>query len=186
MSTSLIMTKIDFLKTALHPEWVDGGPGLPGPVIRSAMANNLVAELLRDIAKQLTNRESANKLLEVGKELIDEAARGLLTGWEDGDDLCPPYWHVLHYPPPPPPQDPWDQAITNLTWSEQLPGSINDVILAGGIRTLASLTTSEKASNAIKQIGEGVVKQAVAKVFDDYCGTLVKPLSPPKPKQVAA
>ena len=70
MSTSLIMKKIDFLKLTLHPERVDGGPGQPGPVLHSAMANNLVAQLLRDISKDLKNREFAAKLYDVGRQLV--------------------------------------------------------------------------------------------------------------------
>ena len=150
------------------------------------MANNLVAQLLRDISKDLKNREFAAKLYDVGRQLVSDSSQGMVAGYEEGDDLCPPYIILLHFPPPPPPPDPWEKFILNTSWSEELPGSMNEVTLALGIRTLASLTTSEKASSAMKQIGESIVKQAAGQVFDDYCATRVKPLVPPKPKTVAA
>jgi hypothetical protein len=54
-------------------------------------------------------------------------------------------------------------------------------------REVASLTSSENASNAIRQVGETIVKAAGSKLFDEYCGTPVKPHVPvPRPKGVAA
>jgi hypothetical protein len=51
---------------------------------------------------------------------------------------------------------------------------VNDVLLSVTIRQLASLTTNAKASSAMKQIGETIVMTASARMFDDYCGTVVK------------
>jgi hypothetical protein len=59
---------------------------------------------------------------------------------------------------------------------------VNDVLLSVAIRQLASLTTNAKASSAMK-IGEPIVMTASARLFDDYCGTVVKvrvPAPPPK------
>jgi hypothetical protein len=64
---------------------------------------------------------------------------------------------------------------------------MNDIVLAHALRELASLTSSEKASNGIRQLGETVIKAASNKLFDEYCGTPVKPHVPAlKPKAVAA
>src|SRR5258707_7065800 len=55
MNLSLILAKVDVLK--YHPEWVDGGLGLPGPVFRTAIAEYVVAGLVRDIAAHVTSKE---------------------------------------------------------------------------------------------------------------------------------
>src|SRR2546426_12333681 len=48
-----IMSKVSLLK--FHPEWVDGGPGLPGPVFRTALTEYVVAGLVREITTHLIN-----------------------------------------------------------------------------------------------------------------------------------
>ena len=64
---------------------------------------------------------------------------------------------------------------------------MNDIVLAHALRELASLTSNEKASHGIRQIGETIVKAASSKLFDEYCGTPVKIHVPvPRPKTVAA
>jgi len=65
--------------------------------------------------------------------------------------------------------------------------AMNDIVLAHALRELASLTSSEKASSAIKQAGETIVRTASSKLFDEYCGTSVKLYVPhPRPKPTAA
>jgi hypothetical protein len=72
-------------------------------------------------------------------------------------------------------------------WFAHTTPAMNDIILAHALRQLASLTSSEKASSAIKTVGEGIVKSASARLFDEYCGTAVKHYIPmPKPKGTAA
>jgi hypothetical protein len=63
---------------------------------------------------------------------------------------------------------------------------MRDIVLAHALRELASLTSDEKASNAIKQAGEAIIKTASTELFDEYCGTEVKRYVPkPKPKGTA-
>ncbi|HEY6968969.1 MAG TPA: hypothetical protein VJA94_07190 [Candidatus Angelobacter sp.] len=72
-------------------------------------------------------------------------------------------------------------------WLEHITPAKNDIVLAHGLRQLASLTSSEKAGHAIRQVGETIVKAASIKLFDEYCGTPVKPHVPmPKLKATAA
>jgi len=64
---------------------------------------------------------------------------------------------------------------------------MNDVVLAIALRQLASLTTSARASAAIEQIGQAIMKGASSRIYDEYCGTPVKPRIPtPKPQSTAA
>jgi len=72
-------------------------------------------------------------------------------------------------------------------WLEHASAAMKDIALAVAIRDLASVTTLEKVSTSLKEVGESVMKQASGRVFDEYCGTPVKPRVPvPRPKKTAA
>lgn len=183
MNTSVILQKVSFLHGLIDPSWIDGNPGQPGPIFRTAMADYVVAELLRDISTKLHNRELATKVHNIGKELVTASSQGFAAGWEDGDDICPPYFGhgprphgdvVLVTGPSPEP------------WLEHLTPAMNDIVLAHALRELASLTSNEKASNAMRQVGETIVKAGSSKLFDEYCGTPVKPHVAGPKKTVAA
>lgn len=202
MNISLIMAKVSTLR--FHPEWVDGGPGLPGPVIRTALTEYVVAGLIRDIGVNLTNREVASKLHQTARELVARSSKMLPISFEtelEPDDLCPPYWR--HFPPPPPrgdqgPQpepwrfgpspEPWLVAGPHPEpWLEASTPALKDIVLAVALRDLASVTSIVEVSAALKEIGETIMKQASSRVFDEYCGTTVKPHVPvPRPKATAA
>jgi len=180
MRTFLIMAKIQFLRGAINPDWVDGGPGQPGPIYRTAMANYVVAEILRDISAGLTDKTLATQLHTIGKELVAESSKGLSADWDEGDGICPP-WFVLHHKSEPRRgPNPWMQLIEPdpSPWLGLVTPAMNDVVLAVAVRELASLTTSEKASAAMKQAGETIVKGSSSRLFDEYCGTMVKPRPP--------
>lgn len=191
MKTSLVLEKINFLRGVLDPNTIDGNPGQPGPIFSTAIANYVVAEILRDISLSLKDKALATQISSIGKELAGESSKGLVAGWEDGDDLCPPYHLHFPFPKPGPGPDPWRQLLrfepNPSPWINQVTPAMNDVLLAIAIRQLASLTTSEKASAALKQAGEGIVKSASSRLFDEYCGTPVKPHVPiPIPRRTAA
>lgn len=187
MSIPLILEKVSFLKGVLDPNWVDGGPGQPGPVYRSAIADYVVAGLVRAISQKLTNQEVGARLLVVGKDLATESSRGMTAGYDEGDDICPPwYWnrpipHHLGVGP--------ESALdpVPVPWLQHLGPAMNDVLLANALRQLASLTTSAKASNALREAGETIMKGASSRLYDEYCGTSVKPRIPtPKSRPAAA
>jgi hypothetical protein len=183
MKTNLILQKVSFLHGMIDPSWIDGNPGQPGPIFRTAMTDLVVAELLRDISGNLQDRELATKVHNIGKELVSGSSHGLAAGWEDGDDICPPWFKGG-------PRPHGEELVLGPRpeqWLEHVTPAMNDIVLAHALRELASLTSSEKASNGIKQAGETIVKGASSKLFDEYCGTPVKRHVPaPKPKAVAA
>src|SRR5712692_8193664 len=113
MNISLILEKVSVLK--YHPEWVDGGPGLPGPVFRTAIAEYVIAGLVREVSAKVASTEFASALQQTAKELVAEAARKLTSDFaataEDPDDICPPYPH--HFPPPPPRGDSFLSEFVN-------------------------------------------------------------------------
>jgi hypothetical protein len=142
MNIPLIMAKVSFLK--FHPEWVDGGPGQPGPVFRTALTEYVVAGLTREISRKVTSREVGSKLHQTAKELAAEAGRMLPAGFEDGDDICPPWPKPL---PPPhgggdPDPIPWLVAGPSPDpWLENSTPAMKDIALAVAIRDLASVTS---------------------------------------------
>jgi len=72
-------------------------------------------------------------------------------------------------------------------WLAHTTPAMNDIVLAHALRELASLTSNEKASSGIKQLGETIVKAASSKLFGEYCGTPVKHHVPvPRPEAAAA
>jgi len=183
LKTNVILQKVSFLHGLIDPSWIDGNPGQPGPIFRTAMNDLVVAELLRDISVRLTDREVATKLHNIGKELVTSSSHGLVAGWEDGDDICPPWFKGG----PKPHNEVFTLSPQPEPWLQHLTPAMNDVVLADALRELASLTSSEKASNGIKQLGETIVKAASTKLFDEYCGTTVKVHVPvPRPKATAS
>ena len=183
MKTNLILQKVSFLHGMIDPSWIDGNPGQPGPIFRTAMADYVVAELLRDISVNLQDRELAKKVHDTGKELVSSSAHGLAAGWEDGDDICPPWFKGG----PRPHGEELAFASRPELWLEHVSSAMNDIVLAHALRELASITSSEKASNGIRQAGETIVKAASSKLFDEYCGTPVKVHVPvPRPKTATA
>src|ERR1700747_2305314 len=69
MITHLILEKVSFLEGVLDPNWVDGGPGQPGPIYRTAIADFIVADLVRAISQNVANKEAATRLLVLGRDL---------------------------------------------------------------------------------------------------------------------
>src|ERR1700687_5957935 len=186
MQIALIMEKVGFLQGVLDPGTVDGNPGQPGPVFRTAISDYIVAELVQDLSHSLNDREIAPSLLKVARDLAALSAHGLVTSLDEGDDICPP-WHRIpvgpprHGPGPDPaflyPQpSPWLSANPEpVPWLQRMTPAMNDIVLAHGLQQLASLTTNEKASAAMEHAGQTIVKGASGKLFDEYCGTIVKP-----------
>ena len=192
MGASLILERVSFLRGVLDPNTVDGNPGQPGPIYRTAMANYIVAEILRDIGENLNDQTAATQVHGIGRELVTESSRGLVAGWEEGDGICPPWFNPHHGPhggPNPPGPDPPYRLLEQdrVTLLNEVTPAMNDVILATAIRELACLTTHEKTSLALKQVGETLVKNASGKLYEEYCGTRVKPRVPaPVPHRTAA
>jgi hypothetical protein len=196
VNISLILAKVSLLK--YHPEWVDGGPipGGPGPVFRTAIAEYVVGGLVRDIAAHVASREFTPSLHQTAKELVAEAGRRLSVDFAssaESDDLCPPYWP--HFPVPPRPRggdnplsdsmlagpqpEPWlVSGPSPDPWLDAAPPAIRDIALAVAIRDLATVTTVAKASAALKEAGEGIMKSAASRAYDEYCAPPVKPRSP--------
>jgi hypothetical protein len=199
MDTTLILSKLSFLQSVfgLNKDKIDAGPHPMNPDFGVALGNFAVAEIARDISVTLSDQEAGKQLRAVAKELVASSSSHLVADWEDGGDICPPWpkWRIPRHSGQGPQPDPWRffseelAAVLGPSPDPWLPGvssTMNDIVLAHALRSLASLTTSEKASSAIKQIGEAIVKAGSARLFDDYCATPVKPRIPVPKKNVVA
>lgn len=75
-----------------------------GPKVSKVAREYLFAQVVRDIAKQVPGTDQASQLMDAGREMTNYAASNLVNGWEEGDDLCPPWFGRLPIPVPPRPQ----------------------------------------------------------------------------------
>ena len=137
-SMSLTFAKTAFLHAIKNPEWVDGGPGLPGPPQFSEAATHyMLASVIRDISKNLNDRAIAEQLYAVGEGMAHAAASGLVAGWQEGDDICPPWWPWWRGPWPRPN---WLSGPVPDPWFERASPRAQDVVMATVLLEIAALT----------------------------------------------
>jgi hypothetical protein len=96
MDTSLIFRKVSLLASvfALEKDTIDAGPHPMGPDFGVAIGNYAVAELVRDISFKLSDRVVAAKLHITAKELVGSLSHHLITDWDEGSDISPPWRKV--------------------------------------------------------------------------------------------
>lgn len=184
MKVSVVLEKMSFLQVLEKRDWIDGGPH-PMYRVSSAMYEVMLAQVVRNIAPLLQNRMFGKQLHELGHEMVRQASHGVVAGWEDGDDICPPWrgphwWQFGTVPDTAPALGGEGLDLQASALLDELPGGVRDVALATAIRAAARLTSDEKSSAALKALGEQIVEGVAGKsaLFDDYCGTPVTPRPP--------
>lgn len=136
-------------QTTIHPEWVDGCPGCPGPyfIVQRELDRIQVAEITKSvqsgfsglIAAEQEKNPAVAKRLHAGaiRTLQGSAAQAGNAAWSDGDwdgDLCPRKpW------PWPGPGQRWDQTEKWLSDGMTLLGQANRT---GDAATLKSAMTN--------------------------------------------
>jgi hypothetical protein len=181
METPMILESVDVLKRMIHPEWFDGRPGQPGP-LKPAVADFLVSEIVRDVAANLKKTDFASKLRTIGKELAMQASKNLVQAYDEGDDWCGNgrfWWLHHHLPPFPPGPDPGPDPV----YRQFMTQAMNDILLAHVLREVALLTYHEPSREAIREVGELIVKNAASTIYDEYSKTQFRA---PKPVARAA
>jgi hypothetical protein len=192
MKTFQILEKVKTMKIIFDPSWVDGCPGCPGPVFGDAIGDYMVAGLLRDIASNLQNKNIRDSLLNLSKLMVEKSSKGLLAGWKFGDDICPPWWP---FPPKPWPRpDPWPWSKHGLfgdvdpdsSPAMPIPGiaefskGMGELMLAGALKHLASLTTDKGFSKEIFAQGQQIVKGISTDISNEYSNTVPMPRKKPE------
>ena len=74
--------------------------------ISAAMREYMAATLVREMAHQVGDDRMKAELLSAGKAMVEFASKGLISAWEEGDDLCPPWPWPFPFPNPQPEPDP--------------------------------------------------------------------------------
>lgn len=126
-----------------------------GPRYSTAIKEYMMAAIVRDIAKTVTAREIQGKLLSVGKEMVTFASKGLVNGWEEGDDICPPYFR---WPRPMPGPDPIPWHLTHSYAGELSDHATQQKQLVASVKLLANLTSQKELSRQLKAIATEMEK----------------------------
>lgn len=121
-----------------------------GPKISKVAKEYLFAQIVRDIAKQIPEAKVSTQLMDSGREMTNFAANGLVNGWEEGDDLCPPWFGRFPFPPRPH----YEDIFSVVSAPSQTQDSIQTFVSA--LRYIAKNTTvkgvAAKLENAAKEL----------------------------------
>jgi hypothetical protein len=157
--TTSLLFKAMFLKA--HPEAEDAiHPH--GARLSQRFVEQMAAGVVRDIALQVGDKAVQKRLHEIGRQMAGSASRGVVQGYDEGDDLCPP---PLHWPWPGPrwfgqqfgPQpEPWKVSL------------VDQLILADLLMTVATVTTHEEFSTQLKNSSIEIVKGAAGKLVEAF------------------
>lgn len=136
MKISSMLDKINFLGK-INPKIFDIIPK-HDIKISDAMREYMAATVVREIALQVGDKRMEAELLSAGKEMVGFASKGLINGWEEGDDICPPWPFPFPFPYPQPEPDPIPWRV-----AEKFEG------LAFGLKALAGLTAIPKVAEQL-------------------------------------
>jgi hypothetical protein len=173
INLATIRSKADFIGS-LNPAAQDAvHPHIPF-VFSNAHVELLVADVLKHVAVVLSDKALSRKALEVSKDMATRASTSLVSEWDPGDELCPPYrWPIPHQSGPidGPRPEPWMPVA-----------SAEQIELAQVLNHLSGLTMSKEFNAALKSLATAVARGAAGKVADDFehCGTVPRRPFPPK------
>lgn len=95
-----IRLKAELIGT-LNPKAWDGVNPHEIPQINDYSIELLVADTLKDVAKEIKDKQLKTKSLDLSRQIASYAGKGFAE-WEEGDDICPPWWPWGQKPFPPP------------------------------------------------------------------------------------
>ena len=122
----------------------------------------MAAGVVRDISAIVKNKEIKSKLFSIGQEMARVGSQGLIQGWEDGDDICPPW------PPFPFPWPWWDTKVNGPEPDPWNIKSIEQLVLADLLVSLAEITTHVESSDQLRETAYSIVKVASENLLDDF------------------
>jgi hypothetical protein len=110
-----------------------------GPKFSTATKEYAMAGVVRDIALNLTDRALQKKLLATGKSMVEFASKGLVNAWQEGDDICPPWWPPFPWPGPGPTPEP-DPVPWFIARHEGITEYANALKVIAGISAVPAVT----------------------------------------------
>jgi hypothetical protein len=139
-----------------------------GPKVSQRMVEYFAAGVIRDIATLVPDKATKQRLMRTGRDLATTVSSGLVQGWEDGDDICPPW--------PPGSGSWWGETLKPqpLPWKVK---TIEQFVLADLIASVAEVTTNETISAQLKETAFVLVRTASNQVMKDFEQTPIKPRS---------
>lgn len=176
MNLSHIHSKADLL-IALNPRSADAV--IPHwPVLSNATMDLFVADVVKDISAKLADKALGAHAMSLSKTMAKQAAASMLSSWEPGDDICPP-WRWPHPRP-----WPWLQIIdaepSPEPWAPV--GAGDQIELANLLTHLAGMTTSAEFNQQLKGLATNVARSVASTLVDDFekCGTVPRKPFPPR------
>ena len=179
---------IDLMLGRLDAGRHGNNPNIRVAIRSDAMAELMLSQIVREVALKVRDEKISKQIYSTGRSMMKSAGPGLIAGWEDGDDTCPPYvHHHFPWPYPGPTPDPWitqvfDRVALNpqplppreISFAEQGWAS-REILLAEVLRLAASLTVSKEFNDQLKSSGLQLMKGAgSSKAYDDFenrCGS---------------
>ncbi|MBV6447149.1 hypothetical protein [Nitrosomonas sp.] len=157
ISVSELIEKVNFLR--IPPQALDAI--FPhGPVYSRPLFEFMTAGVIRDISAHIRDEGIAEKVKSIGKNMASTASRGLIQGWEEGDDLCPV---PIKWPFPP--------RMTPITGPHPEPWSIDSakqIVLANLLVNVADITINRELSTQLRDVAFSVVKMESNYLIEDF------------------
>jgi len=143
---------------AIHPH---------GPLfVNDHVIELFVADAVKTVSKNINNKNLQKQGIALSGKIAGKAAHGLIAGWEDGDDLCPPWprpfpigWFIPSYLAPVKVSD------------------VEQVELVSTLIALSSFTMEKEFNQEIKNLASGIAGGISSKLADEVekCGTVPRP-----------
>jgi len=175
-NVSKIRSKIDLIGSLNPKAWDALIPHTPF-VFSNAHVELMVADVVKLVGASLADKQLATKTLSLSKKMAEVASSSLVSAWEPGDELCPPWPWPWPWPGPltdpfGPHPEPWKVVV-----------SAEQIELAHELTKLSGLTTSKDFNVALKGLATEIARSAVSRVAEEFerCGTVPRGPFPPRP-----
>jgi hypothetical protein len=123
-----------------------------GIKLSAATKEYAMAGVVRDIAKKMTDRALQKQLIKAGRSMVDFASAGLINGWEEGDDICPPFFPPIPWPGPWPGGNP-----EPYPWLTARSEGIDEY--ANALKVIAGLSAVPAVAEQLNEIAGALGKQ---------------------------
>jgi hypothetical protein len=123
-----------------------------GPKFSAATKELAMAGVVRDIALNLPDKAMQKRLLTAGKSMVEFSSKGLLNGWQEGDDICPPWWPPFPWPGPTPEPDP-------VPWRTARREGISEY--ANALKVIAGMTSVAAVAKQLNEVAGALNAQSM-------------------------
>lgn len=130
-----------------------------GPRFSTATKEYAMAGVVRDIALALPDKALQKKLMSAGRSMADFASKGLVAGWEEGDDICPPYFRHFPWPVPPSPDpDPYPWLLARQEGLTEY---------GNALKLIAGMAKTPNVAKQLNDIASSLSKQEAGLVLHE-------------------